>query len=301
MARQVVLNLGVDTGHTMNDFPIDIYTGTTTGGTMSLIQSGYTGSTLDLSFIDTTLSVEVGRHPYFALKMVCDGCYDILTEVEVPRVDCEICAEFVEYIPPSPTPAVTPTNTPAASPASTSVPSSPTPTATVTITPTPTLSPGAIAPTPNVTPTPTTTLPATPDVTPTPTVTTSPQVAPSLITINSAQFTSVGTPPTGYPSLGTVSISDGQSIEEYEWWYDGSSTPVVYDWAAAGPSTSSNIIVSPVGTQISSFTYNGGVLTPSGGNTLYNVNITTIIGSVTYDVIAEWVTYGCSVVYLCPR
>ena len=66
--------------------------------------------------------------------MSSNGCHDLVIKLEVPRVDCEICAKFVELVEPEPTP--TPEPTPEPTP-------NPTPNPTLTPSPTPSSTPAA--------------------------------------------------------------------------------------------------------------------------------------------------------------
>jgi hypothetical protein len=160
MSKLIRVNINLDNSHSLTDFPVDIYSGTTTGNTTNLVYAGVTTSPVTFTVDDSIIE--------FGLKLVSTGCLDQVLLIESPSVDCEICADFVEFFNPAPTPQPTPDVTP-----------QPTPNAT------PLSTPNA---TPNVTPN------ATPDATPLPT--------------NGATPNPTSTPepdPTPYPTATPVS------------------------------------------------------------------------------------------------
>jgi hypothetical protein len=160
MSKLIRVNINLDNSHSLTDFPVDIYSGTTTGNATNLVYAGVTTSPVTFTVDDSIIE--------FGLKLVSTGCLDQVLLIESPSVDCEICADFVEFFNPAPTPQPTPDVTP-----------QPTPNAT------PLSTPNA---TPNVTPN------ATPDATPLPT--------------NGATPNPTSTPepdPTPYPTATPVS------------------------------------------------------------------------------------------------
>ena len=138
MARKVVITLSLDNNHDLNDFPIDIYTGLTSGDTSQIVFSGVTQSSIELEVEDADINVVNNEAPYFYVRLSSSGCHDEIIKVHSPRVDCTMCVVFEQYGSPTSTPNPTPTNTP--TPTSTETPT-PTPTATDEPTPTPTPSP----------------------------------------------------------------------------------------------------------------------------------------------------------------
>ena len=151
MSKLIRLSLGVDVDHNLIDFPINVYTGTTSGDTTNwsftetpiLTFESVTTSPIEFYVEDELLS--------FGLRLEGQGCHLQDLFIESPRVDCEICGDFVEYYPPQPTPNPTPSSTPGGTPNPTN---SPTPSATAGSTPLPTNSPTPST-TPNATPNPT--------------------------------------------------------------------------------------------------------------------------------------------------
>ena len=146
MSKLIRISLGVDVDHNLIDFPINIYTGTTSGDTTNwrftetpvLTFESVTTSPLEFYVEDELLS--------FGLRLEGQGCHLQDLFVESPRVDCEICGDFVEYLPPQPSatpnPTPPPTPNPTATPGGTPNPTnSPTPSSTPDATPNPTNSP----------------------------------------------------------------------------------------------------------------------------------------------------------------
>jgi len=163
MGRLVRVNISLDDSHSLDDFPVDLYSGLTSGDTTNLVFANIVSSDIpfNLEFEDEDINVSTDPNnpftPYVYLRISSDGCYDEIIKLNVPRVDCDLCVDFQEIITePTATPTNTPTNTPTPTP--TSIP----PTATEEPTPTPT-------PTSTDGPTPTQT--STPTPTPTPTAT----------------------------------------------------------------------------------------------------------------------------------
>ena len=175
MARKVVITLSLDNNHDLNDFPIDIYTGLTSGDTSQIVFSGVTQSSIELEVEDADINVVNNEAPYFYVRLSSSGCHDEIIKVHSPRVDCTMCVVFEQYGSPTSTPNPTPTNTP--TPTSTETPT-PTPTATDEPTPTPT-STDEPTPTPTSTDEPTPTPTSTDEPEPTPTATDEPTPTPT--------------------------------------------------------------------------------------------------------------------------
>jgi hypothetical protein len=176
MGRIVRLNISLDNSHSLDDFPVDLYSGLTSGDTTNLVYANIvsTDIPLDLMFEDSDLNVSNDPNNPFAphcyMRISSDGCYDEIIKLEVPKVDCEMCVDFQEIIP-EPTPTSIPPTPTSIPPTPTSIP--PTPTEGPTPTPTPTLPPGP-SPTPTTTSTPTPTPTSSPTPSPTPTSTDGP-------------------------------------------------------------------------------------------------------------------------------
>jgi len=157
MGRIVRLNISLDNSHSLDDFPVDLYSGLTSGDTTNLVYANIVSEDipLDLMFEDSDLNISNDPNnpfvPHCYMRISSDGCYDEIIKLEVPRVDCEICVDFQEIIP-EPTPTSIPPTPTSIPPTPTSIP--PTATEGPTPTPTPTLPPGP-TPTPTSTPTPT--------------------------------------------------------------------------------------------------------------------------------------------------
>ena len=140
MSRKVRVNFSLDNNHSLNDFPIDLYSGLTSGDTTNLVYTNIVEQDVpfDLEFEDIDLVINTNlsdpQHPYCFLRISSEGCYDQTIKLEVPRVDCEMCLQVAEIIPPTPTPQPTPFPTPTPQPTSN-------PTATPNSTPTPTPQP----------------------------------------------------------------------------------------------------------------------------------------------------------------
>ena len=169
MSKLIRVNINLDNSHSLTDFPVDIYSGTTTGNTTNLVYAAVTTSPVTFQIDDNILT--------FGLKLVSTGCLDQVLLIESPRVDCEICADFVEYLDPAPTPQPSVTPNPTAT-----IGSTPNPTATIGSTPPPTPSPSpsvtiylAPPPTPSPSPSPSTTASPTPPPTPSPSPTPVPE------------------------------------------------------------------------------------------------------------------------------
>ena len=75
MNRKVRVNFSLDNNHSLDDFPIDLYSGLTSGDTNSLIYSdiGSGDVPFDLEFQDSDLNVNDGtsdpHHPYCYLRI----------------------------------------------------------------------------------------------------------------------------------------------------------------------------------------------------------------------------------------
>lgn len=103
MSKLIRVNINLDNSHSLTDFPVDIYSGTTTGNTTNLVYMGVTTSPVTFTVDDSIME--------FGLKLVSTGCLDQVLLIESPSVDCEICADFVEFFDPAqptPTPSTTP-------------------------------------------------------------------------------------------------------------------------------------------------------------------------------------------------
>lgn len=91
--------MGVDGDHNLSDFPVNVYTGTTTGDTTNW---GFTETPV-LSYVELTSSpLEFWVDDEilsFGIRIEVDGCNSHDIFVESPRVDCEMCAHFVELVP----------------------------------------------------------------------------------------------------------------------------------------------------------------------------------------------------------
>ena len=112
MGRIVRLNISLDNSHSLDDFPVDLYSGLTSGDTTNLVYANIvsTDIPLDLMFEDSDLNVSNDPNNPFAphcyMRISSDGCYDEIIKLEVPKVDCEMCVDFQEIIP-EPTPSPT--------------------------------------------------------------------------------------------------------------------------------------------------------------------------------------------------
>jgi len=115
MGRKVKVNFSLDNSHSLDDFSVDLYSGLTMGDVNSLVYANIVEDDIpfDLEFEDSDLIVSTDpgnpHHPYCYVRMSSNGCHDVVIKLEVPRVDCEICARFIEFIEPTPTPSATPT------------------------------------------------------------------------------------------------------------------------------------------------------------------------------------------------
>lgn len=133
MSRKVRVNFSLDNNHSLNDFPIDLYSGLTSGDTTNLVYTNIVEQDVpfDLEFEDSDLVINTNlsdpHHPYCFLRISSEGCYDQTIKLEVPRVDCEMCLQVAEIAPPTPTPFPTPTPQPTPNPTATPGPT-PTPT-----------------------------------------------------------------------------------------------------------------------------------------------------------------------------
>lgn len=168
MSKLIRISLGVDPNHNLTDFPVNIYTGSTSGDTTNwgftetpvLTFPMVTSSPFEFYIDDELLQ--------FGLRLESGGCNNQDILVDSPRVDCDMCGNFEEYNPPQPTSTPNPTQGPTQTPL-------PPPTATNQATPQPTGTPtstpeGTAFPTPNPTANPTSTPNATPEPTPNPTL-----------------------------------------------------------------------------------------------------------------------------------
>ena len=151
MSKLIRINLGVDPDHNLADFPVNIYTGTTTGDTTNW---GFTETPV-ITFpmvITTPFEFWVDDELLsFGIRLESGGCNNVDLLVNAPRVDCEMCMNVVPYNAPQPTSTPQPTQQPTATPIPSSTPNS---TNSPTSTPTPTAAP---APTETPTPNPTAT------------------------------------------------------------------------------------------------------------------------------------------------
>ena len=103
MSKLIRVNINLDNSHSLTDFPVDIYSGTTTGNATNLVYGGVTTSPVTFTVDDSIMD--------FGLKLVSTGCLDQVLLIESPSVDCEICADFVEYYDPAPSPTPQTTQT----------------------------------------------------------------------------------------------------------------------------------------------------------------------------------------------
>ena len=90
MSKLIRVNVNLDNSHSLTDFPVDIYSGTTTGNTTNLILSNVTTSPVTFT-VDDNINE-------FGLKLVSTGCLDQVLLIESPSVNCDMCADFVEYL-----------------------------------------------------------------------------------------------------------------------------------------------------------------------------------------------------------
>lgn len=144
MSKLIRISLGVDPNHSLTDFPVNIYTGSTSGDTTNwsftetpvLTFPMVTSSPFEFYIDDELLQ--------FGLRLESGGCNNQDILVDSPRVDCDMCGNFEEYNPPQPTstpnPTQGPTQTPLPPPTATNQ-ATPPPTGTPTSTPTPTITP----------------------------------------------------------------------------------------------------------------------------------------------------------------
>ena len=128
MGRIVRLNISLDNSHSLDDFPVDLYSGLTSGDTTNLVYANIvsTDIPLDLMFEDSDLNVSNDPNnpfvPHCYMRISSDGCYDEIIKLEVPKVDCEMCVDFQEIIPePTPT-SIPPTPTNVSNPTPTPTP-----------------------------------------------------------------------------------------------------------------------------------------------------------------------------------
>ena len=103
MSKLIRVNINLDNSHSLTDFPVDIYSGTTTGNATNLVYGGVTTSPVTFTVDDSIMD--------FGLKLVSTGCLDQVLLIESPSLDCEICADFVEYYDPVPSPTPQTTQT----------------------------------------------------------------------------------------------------------------------------------------------------------------------------------------------
>lgn len=201
MGRLVRVNISLDDSHSLDDFPVDLYSGLTSGDTTNLVFANIVSSDIpfNLEFEDEDINVSTDPNnpftPYVYLRISSDGCYDEIIKLNVPRVDCDLCVDFQEIIP-EPTP--------------TSVPPTPIP-------PTPT--PTSIPPTATEGPTPTPTPTSTDGPTPTPTSTDSPTPTPT----NTPTPTSTDAPTT-CNEYSLYMTGQGETSTQWEWTTCGGST-----------------------------------------------------------------------------
>jgi len=131
MGRIVRLNISLDNSHSLDDFPVDLYSGLTSGDTTNLVYANIVSEDipLDLMFEDSDLNISNDPNnpfvPHCYMRISSDGCYDEIIKLEVTPTS----------IPPTATEGPTPTPTP-------TLPPGPTPTPTSTPTPTPSSTPG---------------------------------------------------------------------------------------------------------------------------------------------------------------
>ena len=192
MARKVRIDLSLDNTHSLSDFPISIYSGTTSGTTTELVYANITSGPVEFEVEDSDLNIVNGEHPFLFVRFSSDGCHDEIVKVPVPRVDCEMCVSFIPYgQPPTATPEPTPnpTNEPTPNPTASPTPSEtpdatpePTPNPTNEPTPNPTPNPtNEPTPEPTADPTPNPTAEPTPNPTPNPTAEPTPEPTESII------------------------------------------------------------------------------------------------------------------------
>lgn len=199
MARKVRIDLSLDNTHSLSDFPISIYSGTTSGTTTELVYANITSGPVEFEVEDSDLNIVNGEHPFLFVRFSSDGCHDEIVKVPVPRVDCEMCVSFVPYGQP-PTATPNPTNEPTPNPTA-----SPTPSETPDATPNPTNQPTpnpTNEPTPNPTPNPTAEPTPNPTANPTPEPTPQPTPNPTPEPTENTIVASVrlGTPETNEES-----------------------------------------------------------------------------------------------------
>ena len=192
MARKVRIDLSLDNTHSLSDFPVDLYSGTTSGTTTELVFANITEGPVVLEVEDSVLNIVNGEHPFFYVRFSSEGCHDEIVKVQVPRVDCTLCVSFIPYgFTPTPNPTETPLPTPEPTPNPTNQPTpEPTPNPTNQPTPEPTPNP-TNEPTPNPTaeptpeptadPTPNPTAEPTPNPTPNPTPEPTPEPTEDII------------------------------------------------------------------------------------------------------------------------
>lgn len=137
MSRKVRVNFSLDNGHSLDDFPVDLYSGLTIGDVNTLVYANIVESDIpfDLEFEDSDLNINTDpnnpNHPHCYIRISAEGCMDEVMKLDVPRIDCEMCGEFIEV---HPTPTPYPTSTPQPTPQPSSTPSNtPTPTPQPTI------------------------------------------------------------------------------------------------------------------------------------------------------------------------
>ena len=270
MSRKVRVNFSLDNNHSLNDFPIDLYSGLTSGDTTNLVYANIVEQDVpfDLEFEDSDLVINTNlsdpQHPYCFLRISSEGCYDQTIKLEVPRVDCEMCLQVAEIVPPTPTPQ--PTSIPPTPIPPTPGPTSPPqPTSTNIPLPTATEEPGATpypSATPTSTPTPTATVvPPTPTPTPAPPT---PKICYFVFVPDSINTTGYGL---DYTVNGQITLTRFSNIQSTPTTYDGvvgevygvcsESYPLYYDFDFGG-----GAITDPAGVE----------RPPNGGSCLSNGN-----------------------------
>jgi len=250
MSKLIRIGLSTDPNHSISDFPVNVYTGTTSGDTSNW---GFTEEPV-LSFpevITSPLEFYVDDELLsFGIRLQSDGCHEQDIFIESPRVDCDLCVSFMEHVPPQPTATPNPTPNPTTTILPTNAPTS-TPNATPQPTPEKTANPtatpqGTPFPTPNPTnePTPNPTNEPTPNPTNDPTSTPGLQSCRFVFVPNSINTSGYGL---DYVQGGNIVITPFSNLTSTPTTYDGvvgevygvcsESHPLYYDFNAQGGGT----------------------------------------------------------------
>ena len=81
MGRIVRLNISLDNSHSLDDFPVDLYSGLTSGDTTNLVYANIVSEDipLDLMFEDSDLNISNDPNnpfvPHCYMRISSDGCY----------------------------------------------------------------------------------------------------------------------------------------------------------------------------------------------------------------------------------